>query len=287
MASADLTKRGWYWSRTPRSLPDSSSGSTDAAEGRERRVGRLSLVPRHRRARLDVKREVVGGALGPAARHVRVGQRVERRVDLDDVEALGVVAKPRLGSRDAPRVPGLEKPLVGPAARPESHASPAIARTYSRSPVPVEPRTSARRLAARSPRSRLHCRPWMSARSACSTPVPVASPFSTSASSRCLTRTSSISATEPGCRTARVRSRRSGASRGRSPVTSRARASSSSWQPATRRPRPRCPTCSGRCRYRFSASSSRRPTPPSGRLATGASACSPPRRPWRAAATRH
>ena len=84
-------------------------------------VGRLALVEGHRRARLDVEGELVRRPLGPAPRHVGVGQRVEGRVDLDDVEALGVVAQARGGRRDAAWVPRLEQALVGPAARPEAH----------------------------------------------------------------------------------------------------------------------------------------------------------------------
>ena len=70
----------------------------------------------------------------------------------------------------------------------------------------------------------LHCRAWIPARSACSTPVPAGSPSCTSASSRCRTRTSSTSATAPGSRTGRDRWRRSAASRARSRASSRARA---------------------------------------------------------------
>ena len=33
-AAADLVNRGWYWRRTPRSLPDSSSGSSAARNSR-------------------------------------------------------------------------------------------------------------------------------------------------------------------------------------------------------------------------------------------------------------
>ncbi len=102
-------------------LPGELERLDRAAERRERRVGRLALVERHRGARLDVEGELVGRPLGPAARHVRVGEGVERRVDLDHVEALGVVAQPRLRRRDAARVPRLEEALVGPAARPEAH----------------------------------------------------------------------------------------------------------------------------------------------------------------------
>ena len=66
-------------------------------EGRERGVARLPFVEGHRGARLDVEREVIGRALGPAPCHLGVGEGVVRRVDLDDVEALGVVAQPGLG----------------------------------------------------------------------------------------------------------------------------------------------------------------------------------------------
>ena len=39
---ATSTKRGWYWRRTPRSLPESSSGSSAARKSRERLVRRLA-----------------------------------------------------------------------------------------------------------------------------------------------------------------------------------------------------------------------------------------------------
>ena len=120
-AASLFVKRGWYWRRTPRSLPESSSGSSAARKSAERLVGRLALVPRHRRRRLDVEGEVVGRPSGPAVGHGGVGQGVVRRVDLDDVEALGVVAEALLGGRDAARIPRLEKPLVRPAARPDAH----------------------------------------------------------------------------------------------------------------------------------------------------------------------
>ena len=48
-ASADFTNRGWYWSRIPRSFPESSSGSSDARNSANAVVGRLAVVPRHRR----------------------------------------------------------------------------------------------------------------------------------------------------------------------------------------------------------------------------------------------
>ena len=62
------------------------------AERGERVVVRLALVPRHRLVRLDVERELGRRALRPAPRHGRIGEVVVRRVDLDRVEALGVVA---------------------------------------------------------------------------------------------------------------------------------------------------------------------------------------------------
>ena len=100
----------------------------------ERLVGRLALVPRHRRRRLDVKGEVVGRPAGPALRHGGVGQGVVGRVDLDDVEALGVVAEALLGGRDAAGVPGLQQALVRPRARPDPHGG-RHARTIDGAPV--------------------------------------------------------------------------------------------------------------------------------------------------------
>ena len=60
-ASGDLTKRGWYWSRTPRSLPDSSSGSIEPRNSANACVGRLALVAGHRGAGLDVEDEARSG----------------------------------------------------------------------------------------------------------------------------------------------------------------------------------------------------------------------------------
>ena len=57
----------------------------------------------------------------PAPGDVRVGERVERRVDLDRVEPLGVVAQALLRRRDAARVPRAKQPLVGPAARADAN----------------------------------------------------------------------------------------------------------------------------------------------------------------------
>ena len=89
-----------------------------APRGSRGTPARLRLaVAGHLAARLDVEDEVVRRPLGPASRRVSgAGSAVERRVDLDDVEALGVVAQPGLGARHAARVPVLDEPLVGPAA---------------------------------------------------------------------------------------------------------------------------------------------------------------------------
>ena len=82
-------------------------------------VGRL--VVRHRGVGLHVEDELGRRALRPAAGHGRVREVVEGRVDLDRVEALRVVGESRRRSRDAARVPRLEQPLVGEAARPQAN----------------------------------------------------------------------------------------------------------------------------------------------------------------------
>ena len=174
----------------------------------------------------------------------------------------------------------------GRGAVPSSTAATAASRCTRRSTCEMARRQVGVRGAPRLPPPHLHSRAWMPARSACSTPVPVGSPSFTNASSRCRTRISSTSATVRASPTGRGRSTRSAASRARSRTISRARASSSSSPPATPPPPPRSPTCSARCPCRCSASSSPRRMPPSGRREIAASACSPPRRPSRAAATR-
>ena len=63
------------------------------------------------------------------------GQAVERRVDLDRVEALGVVGEPGGRRGDAPRVPALDQALVGPRAR----ADPDQVRTTTLLVVPEKP----------------------------------------------------------------------------------------------------------------------------------------------------
>ena len=93
------------------------------AEQAERLVRGLAVVPRHRRRRLDVERELVGRSPGPPLRHGGIGERVVRRVHLDDVEALRVVPQSTLRRRDAARVPGLEEPFVGPRAHADAHRS--------------------------------------------------------------------------------------------------------------------------------------------------------------------
>jgi hypothetical protein len=74
----------------------------------------------HLAARLDVEDEVVRRPLDPLLSDGGRGEGVERRVDLDGVEACRVVAKAFLRRGDALRVPGLDEALVGPAARAES-----------------------------------------------------------------------------------------------------------------------------------------------------------------------
>ena len=115
-ASGDFLTRGWYWSRTPRIFPDASSGAERLAEVAERRLEPGLAVARHLAARLDVEDEVLRRPLGPAGRRLRRRQVVERRVDLDHVEALRVVAQAGLGARHAAGVPVLHEPVVGPAA---------------------------------------------------------------------------------------------------------------------------------------------------------------------------
>ena len=44
-ASADLTKRGWYWRRIPFSFPESSSGSSDARKSANARSWSASSCP--------------------------------------------------------------------------------------------------------------------------------------------------------------------------------------------------------------------------------------------------
>ena len=120
----DFVNRGWYWSSTPRSFPDSSSGSS--APRNSRNAASVGSPSCHVIAAdaLTWNVNAVGRPLGPALRHGGVGQRVERRVDLDDVEPLGVVAQALLRGRDAARIPGFEQPLVGPASTSRCARSP-------------------------------------------------------------------------------------------------------------------------------------------------------------------
>ena len=61
-----------------------------------------------------MKGERVGRLGAPNARSPPGPKGVVRGVDLDDVEALGVVPEPGLRGRDPAGVPGLEQALVGP-----------------------------------------------------------------------------------------------------------------------------------------------------------------------------
>ena len=106
----------------PAELPGELERLERRAELGERRVVRLGrLVAGHRGVRLHVEHELGRRALRPAAGDRRIGEVVVGRVDLDRVEALRVVAEPSLRRRDAPRIPGLDEPLVGEAARPEAN----------------------------------------------------------------------------------------------------------------------------------------------------------------------
>ena len=87
------------------------------AELAERGLAVGLLVPGHRGARLRVPGEAVRRALGPLRSRLRRGKAVERRVDLDGVEALGVVGEPRGRRGHSARVPVLDEALVGPRAR--------------------------------------------------------------------------------------------------------------------------------------------------------------------------
>ena len=79
----------------------------------------LHQVSCHQPERLHVHREPVGRAIGPALHHGLARQPIERRVDLDRVEALGVVRQAFL-RRELRRVEVLRQGLVGPGARPDA-----------------------------------------------------------------------------------------------------------------------------------------------------------------------
>ena len=74
----------------------------------------LDGVARHQPERLDVHRESLRRSLGPVRDQLLIREPVVRRVRLDDVEALGVVAQARLAGPDPSRVPDLRQRLVGP-----------------------------------------------------------------------------------------------------------------------------------------------------------------------------
>ena len=88
----------------------------------------LDRMARHQPERLHVHREVLGCPLGPVGHELRVREAVVGRVRLDGVEALGVVADPRLARADVLRIPDLRQRLVGPGARADANggAHPAI-----------------------------------------------------------------------------------------------------------------------------------------------------------------
>ena len=149
-SGSSAVKYGGNCMRTPPSLPAARSGSSAArnmsnaastmsAEGagtlprastscaNSLQLGRERLlqhrVLRHHAERLDVEDEAGRRALRPQRRRARVRDRVERRVGLDRVEALGVVAQTGLGRVDAGRVPHGHHRLVRPAARADAQRS--------------------------------------------------------------------------------------------------------------------------------------------------------------------
>ena len=102
-AASDFFTRGWYWSRIAAELPGQLERLERGPELRERALLLRLLVARHRLVRLHVEDELGRRALRPARGHVRVGQVVVRRVDLDRVEALGVVARAAPSRVETPR----------------------------------------------------------------------------------------------------------------------------------------------------------------------------------------
>ena len=86
----------------------------------------VDLVTGQHAERLDVERELRRRAGDPGAGVLDPRDAVERGVDLDRVEALGVVAQALLGGGDALGVPALDHRLVGPRTRADhdiSHTS--------------------------------------------------------------------------------------------------------------------------------------------------------------------
>ena len=108
------------------------------AELGERLLAVGLLVPGHPLARLRVEDEALRRPLGPLRRGLGRGQAVEGRVDLDRVEALGVVGEPGRRRGDAARVPALDQAVVGPGAG----SDPDQVRTTTLLVVPEKPRAS-------------------------------------------------------------------------------------------------------------------------------------------------
>ena len=93
----------------PAQLPGQLQRLDRRPEGGKRRVVRLALVARHRLVRLHVEGELGRCPLRPVPRDPGIGEVVVGRVDLDRVEALGVVPQPCLRCRDAARIPRLDE----------------------------------------------------------------------------------------------------------------------------------------------------------------------------------
>ena len=93
-ASRDFLKRGGYWSSTPRSFPDCSSGASASRNSRNAVSRSASSWPVISPLAFAWKTKPSGCPLGPLGGRLGGGEAVERRVDLDRVEALGVVGEP-------------------------------------------------------------------------------------------------------------------------------------------------------------------------------------------------
>ena len=112
-----LDEAGVVLHQDPAQLPGELERFDRRPEGCERLSLVRLLVVRHRRVRLHMEDELVRRSLRPATRDGWIGEVVERRVHLDGVEALPVVAQPSGRGRDAARIPRLDEPFVRKAAR--------------------------------------------------------------------------------------------------------------------------------------------------------------------------
>src|SRR3954469_14448127 len=101
--------------------PPASAGFGVVAQVLGQRV-ELARVAREQAVQLDVEGEVVGCLVDPALDRASGGNGVERRVDLDPVEMLGVPLQ-SLARREIVRIPVLYEPGVRPARRADDDAA--------------------------------------------------------------------------------------------------------------------------------------------------------------------